>query len=79
MSVEITLPPLSESMDKGKIVKWFKKEGEQVSKDEPLYEVETDKATIQIRTPGSGVVEKIMIQEGEYASVGEVIAYMNNE
>ena len=79
MSVEITMPPLSETMEEGKIVKWFKHEGDRVQKDEPLYEVESDKATVQINTVCSGTIEKIIVGEGECAVVGKIIAYICDE
>jgi len=61
-------------MDEGKIVAWRKREGESVAAGEILFEVETDKATMEVESPASGIVRKVLIGEGETAPVATVIA-----
>ncbi len=64
---------ISMTMVEGKIVKWLKQEGEQVTEDEPLLETETDKVTVEISAPATGVLRKILVGEGDYAQVGSPI------
>ncbi|MDH5717398.1 MAG: 2-oxoglutarate dehydrogenase complex dihydrolipoyllysine-residue succinyltransferase [Spirochaetia bacterium] len=70
---EILVPNLGESITEGTIASWFKKEGEPVSADEPLVELETDKVTVEINSPAEGILEKINKTAGENVSVNEVI------
>lgn len=76
MSVEIVMPKLSDTMEEGKILKWFKKEGDQVEKGEKIFEVETDKADMEVEAFDSGILSQITIKEGQTAPVGTVIAYL---
>lgn len=64
---------ISMTMVEGKIVKWLRQEGEQVKEDEPLLETETDKVTVEISAPATGILRKILVAEGEYAEVGAPI------
>ena len=64
---------ISMTMVEGKIVKWLKQEGEQVTEDEPLLETETDKVTVEISAPATGILRKILVCEGDYAQVGSPI------
>jgi len=70
----IQMPRLSDSMETGKILHWLKKEGDQVVKGEPLVEIESDKANIEVEAYASGKLNKIMVAEGESAPIGAVIA-----
>jgi pyruvate dehydrogenase E2 component (dihydrolipoamide acetyltransferase) len=70
---EATLPRLGQGMESGIVVKWLKAEGDRVEKGEPLYEVETDKATQEVEAEASGVLLKILVQSGE-VPVGQVVA-----
>ena len=71
---ELTVPSAGESINEVFIGTWLKQEGDQVALDEPLVEVETDKATLEIPSPVAGVLSKIMKAAGESAAIGEVIA-----
>src|SRR6202043_1896675 len=71
---DVRLPRLSDSMETGKILHWLKKEGEDVKKGEPLVEIESDKANIEVEAYASGKLSKIMVAEGESAPIGAVIA-----
>jgi pyruvate dehydrogenase E2 component (dihydrolipoamide acetyltransferase) len=70
----VQMPRLSDSMETGKILRWLKKEGEQVQKGEPLVEIESDKANIEVEAYASGKLSKILVPEGESAPIGAVIA-----
>ncbi|HEX9558890.1 MAG TPA: biotin/lipoyl-containing protein, partial [Reyranella sp.] len=61
-------------METGKILRWLKKEGEDVKKGEPLVEIESDKANIEVEAYASGKLSKIVVPEGESAPIGAVIA-----
>jgi pyruvate dehydrogenase E2 component (dihydrolipoyllysine-residue acetyltransferase) len=74
MATDVILPALGMSQDTGKIVQWLKSEGEQVVKGEPLVEIETDKATVEIEAPANGVLARISAAAGEDIPVGQVIA-----
>lgn len=74
MAVRITMPKWGMTMREGKITKWFKKEGDSVTKGEPLFEVETEKITNKVESTASGVLFQIMVPAGEIAAVGAVIA-----
>src|SRR5579864_956334 len=71
---DVQMPRLSDSMETGKILRWLKKEGEQVRKGEPLVEIESDKANIEVEAYASGQLSKIVVPEGESAPIGAVIA-----
>lgn len=70
---DITVPNLGESVSEGVIATWFKQEGDQVQADEPICELETDKVTLEVNAPASGVLEKISAREGDTVAVGAVI------
>lgn len=74
MATDVILPALGMSQDTGKIVQWLKAEGEQVVKGEPLAEVETDKATVEIDAPTDGVLAHVLASVGDDVPVGQVIA-----
>jgi pyruvate dehydrogenase E2 component (dihydrolipoamide acetyltransferase) len=73
MSVEVKLPRLGQGMESGTIVKWLKSEGDRVEKGEPLFEVDTDKATQEVEAEASGVLLAIAVASGE-VPVGETVA-----
>ena len=70
----VQMPRLSDSMETGKILRWLKKEGDQVQKGEPLVEIESDKANIEVEAYATGKLSKILVPEGESAPIGAVIA-----
>jgi pyruvate dehydrogenase E2 component (dihydrolipoamide acetyltransferase) len=74
MATDVILPALGMSQDTGKIVQWLKAEGEQVVKGEPLAEIETDKATVEIDAPTDGVLAQISAVAGDDVPVGRAIA-----
>ena len=76
MIKKVVMPKLGETMEEGEIIKWLKKEGEQVEKGEPLLEIATDKANMEVETIVSGYVRKILAKEGEIIPVTKTIAYI---
>lgn len=74
MATDVILPALGMSQDTGKILQWLKAEGEQVTKGEPLAEIETDKATVEIEAPAEGILARISAAAGDDVPVGKVIA-----
>ena len=74
MATNVILPALGMSQDTGKILQWLKQEGEQVAKGEPLAEIETDKATVEIEAPANGILARISAAVGDDVPVGKVIA-----
>ena len=76
MKIEVTLPRLTETMEEATLVAWHKKPGDYVEKKEILYEVETDKVTMEVESIDPGYLCEILIPEGETADVGAVIAVL---
>ena len=74
MATQVVMPKLSPTMEEGQLSRWLKKEGDAVSMGEPLAEIDTDKATMEMQSLGNGVLRKILIQEGESAPLGQIIA-----
>jgi pyruvate dehydrogenase E2 component (dihydrolipoamide acetyltransferase) len=74
MATKVIMPKLSPTMEEGQLTRWLKKEGDKVSMGEPLAEIDTDKATMEMQALGTGVLRKILIQEGESAPLGQLIA-----
>ena len=70
---EVTLPQLGETVTEGTITRWFKKVGDTVAADEPLFEVSTDKVDTEVPSPIAGVLTEIRVPEGETVPVGAVI------
>ena len=79
MSVNIEMPKLSDTMTEGTLIKWHKKLGDTVSIGDVLAEVETDKATMEMEAFDEGVITEILIQEGEKAPIGGVLAVLDGD
>ncbi|MDW8186141.1 MAG: lipoyl domain-containing protein, partial [Anaerolineae bacterium] len=73
---EVIMPALGAAQRTGRLVRWLKREGDVVQAGEPLMEIETDKVTVEIEAPASGILTGIRLQEGEEAAVGQVIAWI---
>src|SRR3954462_344438 len=74
MSTNVVMPQMGESIAEGTIVRWIKKVGENVDRDEPLFEISTDKVDAEIPSPGAGVLTEIKVKEGETVPVNAVVA-----
>ena len=73
-AVDVVMPQMGVSVSEGTITKWLKQEGEQIAADEPLLEISTDKVDTEVPSPGEGVVQQILVQEGETVEVGTKLA-----
>jgi pyruvate dehydrogenase E2 component (dihydrolipoamide acetyltransferase) len=74
MSTDVVMPQMGESIAEGTIVRWIKKVGDKVDRDEPLFEISTDKVDAEIPSPAGGVVSEIRVKEGETVPVNSVVA-----
>jgi pyruvate dehydrogenase E2 component (dihydrolipoamide acetyltransferase) len=77
--MEFRLPDIGEGVAEGEILKWMVREGDKVKEDQPLVEVMTDKVNVQIPSPRSGTVSKILAKEGESVKVGQTIMIITEE
>ncbi|MEW6207639.1 MAG: dihydrolipoamide acetyltransferase family protein [Acidobacteriota bacterium] len=77
MAEEVKMPQMGESIAEGTIVRWLKTVGETVKRDEPLYEISTDKVDAEIPSPASGVLSEILVAEGQTVPVNTVVAIIN--
>ena len=77
MSEEVKMPQMGESIAEGTIVRWLKQVGDQVKRDEPLFEISTDKVDAEIPAPASGTLSEIKVQEGETVPINTVVAVIN--
>jgi pyruvate dehydrogenase E2 component (dihydrolipoamide acetyltransferase) len=77
MPTDVVMPQMGESIFEGTITKWLKKVGEQIARDEPLFEISTDKVDAEIPAPASGVLKEIMAQEGKTVQVNTVVAVID--
>ena len=74
MPTNIVMPQMGESVAEGTITKWLKKEGEFVRRDEPLFEISTDKVDTEIPSPVEGILQKILLPEGAKVPINTVVA-----
>src|SRR5262245_39853450 len=72
------MPQMGESIAEGTIVRWIKKVGDTVDRDEPLFEISTDKVDAEIPSPGAGVLTEIKVKEGETVPVNAVVAVIGS-
>src|SRR5687767_8902989 len=77
--IDVVMPQMGVSVSEGTITKWLKSEGEPIAADEPLLEISTDKVDTEVPSPGSGVLAKINVQEGETVEVGTVLGVIAPE
>src|ERR1700704_921291 len=73
MPTDIIMPQMGESIVEGTITKWLKKPGDKVQRDEPLFEISTDKVDAEIPAPASGVLQEIKVTEGTTVNVNTVV------
>ena len=78
MATDVVMPQMGESIAEGTIVRWIKKVGEKVDRDEPLFEISTDKVDAEIPSPAAGVVSEIRVKEGETVPVNSVVAVIGS-
>src|SRR6202011_3139247 len=76
MAHNIVMPALEMAQENGKLLSWRKKEGEAIAKGEPLLEVETDKAVVEIESPADGILAGVKAHAGDVIPVGQTIAWI---
>ncbi len=77
MSDKIIVPTLGESVTEATVSKWLKTQGDKVSADEPVVELETDKVNVEVPSPSNGILEEISVKEGETVNVGALLGMIN--
>jgi 2-oxoglutarate dehydrogenase E2 component (dihydrolipoamide succinyltransferase) len=78
-AIDVVMPQMGVSVSEGTITKWLKQEGEQIAADEPLLEISTDKVDTEVPSPGEGIVQQILVSEGETVEVGTKLAVIAPE
>jgi pyruvate dehydrogenase E2 component (dihydrolipoamide acetyltransferase) len=79
MATDVVMPQMGESIAEGTVIKWIKKVGDKVGRDEPLLEISTDKVDAEIPSPVAGVLSEILVKEGETVAVNSVLARLTAE
>src|SRR5437899_1453387 len=79
MPTDVIMPQMGESIVEGTITKWLKKPGEKVQRDEPLFEISTDKVDAEIPSPASGVLKEIKVSEGATVQINTVVGVIDAE
>src|SRR5258708_8323018 len=77
MAVDVVMPQMGESIFEGTITKWLKKPGDKVERDEPLFEISTDKVDAEIPSPSAGVLKEIKIAEGQTVPIQTIVAVID--
>src|SRR2546425_7049808 len=79
MATEVVMPQMGESIAEGTITKWLKNVGEHVERDEPLFEIPTDKVDAEIPSPAAGTLTEVKFKEGETVEVNTVVAVLDGD
>src|SRR5580692_1318757 len=77
MATDVIMPQMGESIFEGTITKWLKKPGDKVERDEPLFEISTDKVDAEIPAPAAGVLKEIKVNEGQTVPIQTVVAVID--
>src|ERR1700722_8116475 len=77
MAVDVIMPQMGESIFEGTITKWLKKPGDKIERDEPLFEISTDKVDAEIPSPTAGVLKEIKVNEGQTVPIQTVVAVID--
>ncbi|MGB8541211.1 MAG: biotin/lipoyl-containing protein, partial [Candidatus Acidiferrales bacterium] len=77
MAVDVIMPQMGESIFEGTITKWLKKAGDKIERDEPLFEISTDKVDAEIPSPSAGVLKEIKVNEGQTVPIQTVVAIID--
>src|SRR5580693_7822300 len=77
MAVDVIMPQMGESIFEGTITKWLKKAGDKIERDEPLFEISTDKVDAEIPSPSAGVLKEIKVGEGQTVPIQTVVAVID--
>src|SRR5205809_8086331 len=76
---EVQMPQMGESIVEGTLTKWLKKPGDHVERDEPLFEISTDKVDTEILSPAAGTLAEIVIEEGKTVGINTVVGRINED
>ena len=75
---DVVMPQMGESIVEGTLTKWLKKPGERVERDEPLFEISTDKVDTEIPSPAAGTLVEVLVEEGKTVGVNTVVARLES-
>ncbi len=75
---DVVMPQMGESIVEGTLTKWLKKPGDKVERDEPLFEISTDKVDTEIPSPAAGTLGDVLVQEGQTVQVNAIVARIND-
>src|SRR5579864_4931459 len=76
---DVVMPQMGESIVEGTLTKWLKKPGEHVERDEPLFEISTDKVETEIASPAAGTLSEVMVEEGKTVGIKPVVARIDED
>ena len=77
--IDVVMPQMGESIVEGTLTKWLKKPGDRVERDEPLFEISTDKVDTEIPSPGAGVLQEVLVEEGQTVGINTVVGRIADE
>src|SRR5947209_17296557 len=75
---DVVMPQMGESIVEGTLTKWLKKAGDRVERDEPLFEISTDKVDTEIPSPAAGTLAEVLVEEGKTVGINTVVARIND-
>src|SRR5512140_945393 len=78
MATNVVMPQMGESLAEGTLTKWLKKVGDRVERDEPLFEISTDKVDTEIPAPTAGTLTEILVQEGTVVAINSVVGRISD-
>jgi pyruvate dehydrogenase E2 component (dihydrolipoamide acetyltransferase) len=78
MLIDVVMPQMGESLAEGTVVRWLKKAGDRIERDEPLFEISTDKVDTDVPSPAGGTLRTILVREGQTVAVGERVAVLDD-
>src|SRR6201989_1963245 len=76
--IDVVMPQMGESIGEGTLTKWLKKPGDKVERDEPLFEISTDKVDTEIPSPSAGTLGELLVQEGQTVQVNAIVARIDD-
>src|SRR5256714_14384508 len=78
LMTDVVMPQMGESIVEGTLTKWLKKQGERVERDEPLFEISTDKVDTEIPAPAAGTLSEVLVEEGKTVGINTVVARISD-
>src|SRR5437660_6294087 len=75
---DVVMPQMGESIVEGTLTKWLKKPGERIERDEPLFEISTDKVDTEIASPAAGTLSEVLVEEGKTVGINTVVARIDD-